>query len=369
MTESMYPRSSLVAIVVLGLAACSGDKSGSPGDGDTFQACLASLQKTCTVAEQNTAEKLETACASVTVIPVPLSDGTSYGPMTLEGGPYGAKIEWNEGAGTEFVNPVNPAEPLCVTVGVQSFREPASVNAELLNLRGIDYSLYTIFRPACMKEGEKYPVITWANGTCGFTHGYGPMLGNLASHGFVVIASNSTWTATAPTNTVQLRALDYAEALNNDPASIYYQKLDLGKVGAMGHSQGSTATSVASSDSRIKALILWNGGTSNNKPFLYVSGERDVGGTQTPASLAQGTTGASQPGAWLYHHQVLQTGGTSTGHLVLMEQPERVVDMTVAWWKFMLNGDEEAKKMFIGDNCGLCNRTAEFEYGHNSLLH
>ena len=40
----------------------------------------------------------------------------------------------------------------------------------------------------------------------------------------------------------------------------------------------------------------------------------------------------------------LQTGGTSTGHLVLMEQPERVVDMTVAWWKYMLNGDEDAKK-------------------------
>ena len=114
------------------------------------------------------------------------------------------------------MNPVNTAEPICPTVGVQTFMEPASVNADLLNLRGIDHSLYTIFRPACMKEGEKYPVITWANGTCGFTHGYGPLLGHVASHGFVIIASNSTWTNTAPTNSVQLRALDYAEALNND---------------------------------------------------------------------------------------------------------------------------------------------------------
>ena len=303
----------------------------------------------------------------MTVIPVPLTDGTNYGPMTIAGGPYGAKIEWNEGAGTAFVNPVNVAEPICPTVGVQTFMEPASVNAELLNLRGIDHSLYTIFRPACMKEGEKYPVITWANGTCGFTHGYGPLLGHVASHGFVIIASNSTWTNTAPTNTVQLRALDYAEALNNDPASIYYQKLDLGKVGAMGHSQGSSATSVAATDPRIKALILWNGGTSNNKPFLFVSAERDVQAA-TPTSLAERTTGATQPGAWVYHHQVLETGGTSTGHLVLMEQPERVIDMTVAWWKYMLNGDQDAKKMFMGDSCGLCNRTAELEYGHNSLL-
>ncbi len=356
----------LVVTAVLGLAACSSDKNGSDPN-SAFQACLATVQKMCTVAEQDTAEKLETPCASVTLIPVPLTDGTNYGPKTIDGGPYGAKIEWNEGAGTEFVNPVNVAEAICPTLGVQSFKEPAAVNAELLNLRGLDSSLYTIFRPACMKEGEKYPVITWANGTCGFTHGYGALLGNVASHGFVVIASNSTWTATAPTNTVQLRALDYAEALNNDPASIYYQKLDLSKVGAMGHSQGSMATSTAASDPRIKALILWNGGTSNNKPFLYVSGERDVVAT-TPASLADGTTSATQPGAWVYHHQVLETGGTSTGHLVLMEQPERVVDMAVAWWKYRLNDDEEAKKMFIGDNCGLCNRTAEFEYGHNSLL-
>ena len=42
--------------------------------------------------------------------------------------------------------------------------------------------------------------------------------------------------------------------------------------------------------------------------------------------------------------------------------------MAVAWWKWQLKGDQEAKNMFIGDNCGLCNRDAEFEYGHNSLL-
>lgn len=354
----------LIAAVVLGLAACGSKTSDA---GTDVQACLSSVQKECIVAEQDTAAKLETACASVTLIPVPLTDGTSYGPITIDGGPYAEKIEWNEGAGTAFVNPVNVAEPLCPTIGVQTFKEPASINAELLNLRGLDYSLYTIFRPACMKPGEKYPVITWANGTCGFTHGYGALLGHVASHGFVVIASNSTWTATAPTDTVQLRALDYAEALNNDTASIYYQKLDLGNVGAMGHSQGSMATATAASDPRIKALILWNGGTSNNKPFLYVSAERDIR-TTTPASLAEETASATQPGAWVYYHQVLETGGIATGHLVLMEQPERVVDMAVAWWKYMLKGDQAAKAMFTGDNCGLCNRTADLELGHNSLF-
>ena len=51
-----------------------------------------------------------------------------------------------------------------------------------------------------------------------------------------------------------------------------------------------------------------------------------------------------------------------------MEQPDRVWALAVAWWQWQLNGDQEAKKMFVGTDCGLCNRASEFEYGHNNLL-
>lgn len=315
----------------------------------------------------STAEKMQTPCKATEFVTIPLSSGGKHGPVTLEGGPYGAKIEWNQGAGTKFVNEVNASELICIPVGIDSFREPAAVTDDLKNTRGLDSSLYTIFRPACMKKGEKYPVITWANGTCGLTHGYAGLLGTVASHGFVVIASNSTFTATAPTNTVQLRALDYAKALNEDSSSVFYQRLDLDKIGAMGHSQGASATVNAAKDPRVKAAIFWNTGTSSEKPFLDISGDRDVG-SSSASSIKSATERASKPGGWVYYHQVLQTGGSSTGHLVLMEQPERVWQLTVAWWQWQLNGSQEAKKMFVGDNCGLCNRDSEFEYGHNSLL-
>jgi len=343
--------------------------AGDAGAPISFEACIASITQNCSIADMDTAAKMETPCANLTLIPIPLTDGGAYGPMMIAGGPYGGKMEWNVGAGTAFVNPVNGSEPICTPIGVDTFMEPASVNAQVLNLRGLDHSLYTIFRPACMKEGETYPVITWANGTCGETAGYAPLLSTVASHGFVIFASNSTWTATAPTNTVQLRALDYAKYVNDDPTNVLYHKLNLDKIGAMGHSQGATATAAASSDPRIKALIFFSGGTSNNEPFVYISADRDIGGTTTPASLAQATDAATQPGAWLYYHQVLETGGGETGHLVLMEQPERVVGMTIAWWQYMLNGDQTAKSMFVGDGCGLCNKPDQFEYGHNGLLH
>lgn len=90
-------------------------------------------------------------------------------------------------------------------------------------------------------------------------------------------------------------------------------------------------------------------GTSNEKPFLNISGERDIGNTITAVSMATETNAATQPGGWIFFERLLQTGGTSTGHLTLMEEPERVVDLTVAWWDWQLKGSQEAKKVFVGE--------------------
>ncbi len=351
------------AIVVLTLGAC-GDDDASGGE---FEACLATLEPLCRASERTTEESMESACLATEMIPIPLSDGSMHGPVVLEGGEYGGAVLWNEGADTEFVNPVNPSEAVCIPVGIDTFNEPAAVSDDIKNLRGLDHSLYTVFHPACMKPGETYPVITWANGTCGEMAGYTALLGSIASHGFVIVASNSTWTNTGVTNDVQLRALDYAAALNADPNSVLHGRLDLEHIGAMGHSQGASATNNADSDPRIDAVILWNSGNSNDKPYLNVSGERDLG-SNTPESMQSGADAATQPGAWVYYRQVLETGGSSTGHLVLMEQPERVIDMTVAWWSWWLKGDQDAKAMFVGDNCGLCNQPDQLAYGHNDLL-
>jgi hypothetical protein len=355
-------------------AADGGDGGGGPvSSGDPeFDACYAQVKPVCLAKEQNTATLIEEPCKALTNLAVPLTDGTSYGPTTIMSGPYAGKIDWNEGAGTKFVGADNEIlEQVCLVGGIDTFAQPAAVTDELKNLRGLDWKLFTIFRPACMKKGEKYPVITWANGTCGETHGYSALLSNLASHGFVVIASNSTWTAATTTadgtTLVQVSALDYAEALNADPMSVLYQRLDMSKVGAMGHSQGAGATSATAADPRVKSVIFWNTGASNDKPFLNVSGDEDVGGGSA-AALKSSTDGASKPGAWVYYHKILATGGNNTGHLVLMEQPERVADMNVAWWKWQLKGDQEAKKMFVGTDCGLCKSPADFEYGHNSML-
>ncbi|HET8935111.1 MAG TPA: hypothetical protein VFN67_16800 [Polyangiales bacterium] len=321
-----------------------------------FDACVAALKPVCGYDDK------AMPCASLRTPSIPLSSGETSGSKEIPAGPYGGFVAWNQGK--DFANPVGPSESSCSFI-VTAFGEPSMVSDDILNLRGQDLGLYTIFRPACMKDGEKYPVITWGNGTCGQTGGYASQLAILASYGFVVIASNSRFTDAG--NKEMLRALDFAKALNEDKESIYYQRLDLDNIGAMGHSQGASATAHAAVDPRIKAVILWNGGdSSKDKPFLAVSGDRDITGF-TPKQMRDAVEKAAQPGAFLFYHQVLQTGGNVTGHLTLMEQPERVVEPTVAWWKYWLKGDKEAKKLFDGADCGLCKNPEEVEAGSHAL--
>jgi hypothetical protein len=268
----------------------------------------------------------------------------------------------NVGADFAIVPSGNDASPGTCALFAGIFGEPADETMRLLDTQDLDFALYTIYRPVNWAEGEKFPLITWGNGTCAQPEGYGTLLRFVASHGFIIVAANSRWVgeATRP----MTKALDFMLAENADPESPYYQRIDPEKIGAMGHSQGSGATATAASDARVKAVILFNGGTSASKPFLSVSGDTDIGNPSS-ASFAAGVNGAAKA-AYIFYHMVPQTGSQS-GHLTLMKEPWRVTDATAAWWKLILNNDATARDMFVGDSCGLCNMDASFEFGQKGL--
>jgi hypothetical protein len=285
--------------------------------------------------------------------------GTLIKGTEIKFGPYGAIMEYNVGKGFEI--PVNAAEANCAQTAA-AFGEPEDVTKDAADLKDVDLSLYTVYRPACMIDGETYPVITWGNGTCGQTEIYGALLRYVASYGYVVFAANSRYTGG---NGAMTKALDFAEAANKDQNSPYYNRLDLTKIGAMGHSQGGMATATAANDARVKAVIIWNAGTSASKPFLTVSGEHDLTG-YTAQSMSRAIQGAAQPGAYLFYHMVPETGSVS-GHLTLTNQPERVVEPATAWWDYILKGDMKARDMFLGMSCGLCGHSDEYDYGEHGL--
>lgn len=86
------------------------------------------------------------------------------------------------------------------------------------------------------QDGFKHPIITWGNGSDAVPEQYTYLLNHLASWGFVVIATELTATASGEEITDAARYL-MAESAN--PSSIFFNKLEPDRVGAMGHSQGS----------------------------------------------------------------------------------------------------------------------------------
>lgn len=292
--------------------------------------------------------------------PGPCTSFTTAAGVTIELGKYGASVERNVGQG--FENTVSRSDTEAGCRAFSALFGGNSADSEQLNTLGdLKLSLYTVFRPANWVEGEKYPVLTWGNGTCAQPEGYGALLRYVASQGFVVVAPNSRYVGSGE---AQRKGIDFMTRANQDPSSPYYGRLDLTKVGAFGHSQGSAATIAASSDPRIKSVILFNGGTSARKPFLAVSGDRDIG-NPTAATYRNAVNNAPKA-AFLFYHKIPQRG-SGDGHLTLMTQPERVAPATAAWFKYVLAEDASYASWFVGASCELCGKSADFEYGQRGL--
>jgi hypothetical protein len=316
----------------------------------------------------------------------PCASGVTLYGVKIQFGRYGAASEYNVGQG--FENAVSGADTAAGCSGfIDAFGADPVGSADLKDTHDLDLALYTVFYPGSMPEGETFPVITWSNGTCAMPEGYGTLLRYIASYGYIVVAPNSRYTLNG-SPLPGVRAIDFMFAENEKPGSKFFHKVDTSKVGATGHSQGAGAASRVSLDPRVGAAVLFNQGTAS-KPFLDISGVRDLGGNG--AVMASAVDGSGAPGAYLFYHQIPQavngssTGALAPGHLTLMMEPERVMEPARAWFDMTLKGDGNAKQMFLGDSCALCDGTAypsrwspflenettsspSFEYGHNSLL-
>ncbi len=311
---------------------------------------------------------------------IPCSSFTTPTGTTIQLGPYGAILDPNVGKGFENTVPSSDqgTQP---STDCQNFANLFMENANLTTLlltttmNGVttDFSLYSVYRPAVWPD-KPVPVITWGNGTCAQPEGYSALLRYVASYGYVVVAANMRQVQTNNTSGTgsaqpMLRALDFAAAANMDSTSPYYQKLDMTKVGAMGHSQGGAATVTAASDSRVKDAIIFNAADSASKPFLAISGDMDITGFSV-AGMTQAINSASAAGAFLYYHNPSGTSADALkGHLVLMLTPERVTTPTVAWWEMFFRGDAASKAQFLpSGTCGLCTHSSDYAYSANSML-
>ena len=83
--------------------------------------------------------------------------------------------------------------------------------------------------------GKKYPLIVMVNGTGWVYEKYEATFKHLSSWGFIVVGNDDPSTGLGDS---VIKTLNYMLNLNQDSKSIFYNKIDIERVGLSGHSQG-----------------------------------------------------------------------------------------------------------------------------------
>jgi len=243
---------------------------------------------------------------------------------------------------------VGRGPPMAVSSALAAFDKDGP-----LKTRGYDEGRgCTIFRPETLTG--KSPIVLWGNGTGVTPADYAGMLNQLASHGFVVAAANTTNAGTA---VEMLECLKYLTEENSRAGSRYEGKLDVSKVGASGHSQGGGGAIMAGRDERVKTTapiqpytlrLGYEAGaqTRQHGPMLLLSGGADTIARPEPNQKPVFDE-ANVPVFWATL--------ADASHLVPM-QPDSgsFRPAIIAWFRYQLMDDRQAAALFTGPACGLC---------------
>ncbi|WP_434457622.1 alpha/beta hydrolase [Stutzerimonas urumqiensis] len=211
-----------------------------------------------------------------------------------------------------------------------------------------------VYRPRTLgQDGVRHPVILWGNGTGAGPSTYGGLLTHWASHGFVVAAAE---TSNAGTGEEMLACLDYLVQENNRTYGTYASRLNPGRVGTSGHSQGGGGSIMAGQDDRVRVTAPIQPYTiglghdvssqsNQNGPMFLMSGGGDT--IAFPYLNAQPVYyRANVPVFWgerryVSHFEPVGDGGAYRGP-------------STAWFRYHLMDDQNARDTFYGRYCGLC---------------
>lgn len=215
---------------------------------------------------------------------------------------------------------------------------------------------FTLFRPKDLTQGGLcHPVVTWGNGTGSNPSLYKVLLNQLASHGFVVIASDSPNVAQGDPPPM-VAGVTWVLSQNDDPTSELYRQIDTTHVGATGHSQGGFATTTAGGDSSITTIAALCGASAQRNlhgPALLYCGGMD---TTVPCSTIQNAFDA------INNQPIMLAEYLAADHASWVTfrgtTPSPVEAVVTAWMRVQLMGDTALRSWFYGPSCKLCGDSA-----------
>jgi hypothetical protein len=240
--------------------------------------------------------------------------------------------------------------------------------------------------------GFMHPIITWGNGTNGSAAAVDYLLRHFASWGFVIVATEDKNTGTGQTI---LDAAKFMIGQNGNSASIFYHKLNVSQVGAVGHSQGAGGVINASNKSGglIKTVIpielpaqAWcilnlptcaDSKNLTSGSVFFVDGSADT--LISPPTQPSGTIGEQSIAA--YYNAVPAGVGKVKGTLIgpnhndVTGQPDCThaafpcvngvygyLGYPTAWLMFELQGDGYAHGAFVSGSGEMFSETKNWEF-------
>ena len=238
---------------------------------------------------------------------------------------------------------------------------------------------HTVFVPqdlSVFNEKNPLPVLVWGNGACynsPFEH-Y-KFLNEIASHGYLVVATGyipleeQPFDYESPRSTTdqQIESIDWVIAQNADEDSPYYNKIDVKNIALAGMSCGGLQTLYNCADKRIKTLMVCNSGlfneTSNAMPGMPMPPKSKLDEIHTSVMYMLGGESDIAYGNGMddfrrINHVPACVTNFPVGHGGTYAQPHggEYSIVAVAWLDWQLKGNEEAAKMFKGEDCELSKR-------------
>ncbi|MEU7700020.1 acetylxylan esterase [Streptomyces sp. NPDC039028] len=209
-------------------------------------------------------------------------------------------------------------------------------------------AVHTFYHPRTMgRSGERHPVVIWGNGTGAVPGVYSGLLRHWASQGFIVAAANTPTSNFA----ISMRAgIDVLERRNADSSSPFHGKVDLDHIASAGHSQGGAAAVNAAVDPRVDTAVPIQPGPLTDpdlmdEPVFYLAGQRDLTVWPALVKALYRDTG---------HAPAVYGEIRGAGHLASVGDGGDFRAPTTAWLRYWLLGDENARGMFFGPDCGYC---------------
>jgi len=209
--------------------------------------------------------------------------------------------------------------------------------------------------------GAPYPGIAFAPGAGGYETSYSSVLHEIASWGFIVAIVGTGGPCNQEVVDTQSDVINYLEIENSDPPSRFYNKIDISKFGASGHSNGGwAAIGGAVADIRYKGVCTIFGAAGPN----FGNGQANTRDLHVPLQLMAGSQDNTfLPSSTAYYNAAnpvrsfLILQGSGHGGPIHLEY-------MISFFKFWLSEEFEYHTFIYGEDImeDIDNGVLEFQY-------